>query len=75
MSTIRNDDKYSPKIFPVLKEKISCAICYYDGYLCGFGDTTSGICLQSRCNLPNKNCGIYGDSYMSSDEHGYLNGG
>ena len=72
--SIRNDAGYPPKIFPVLKKYENEAIAYHYTYLCNFGKDSCGICLESGCNLPNKNCGARGESFMPSRQYGYLNG-
>ena len=68
-----NNEKYPPKIFPILKGKEKLAMCQWKGYLFGFAN--SGIWLQVNCNKPGTNSGIAGLSYLPNEDANYLKAG
>ena len=66
--SIRNDAAYPPKVFTILPGQEYTAIVYGNNYLCCFGGNGCGICLPSECNLPDKNCGSKGTSFMNNSQ-------
>ena len=68
-----NNEKYPPKIFPILEGREKGAMCTWNGYLFGFAN--SGIWLQGDCNKPGTNSGIAGLDYLPSGDSDYLRAG